>query len=104
MSDNINNKTNPNAQAVIVYKDANYVNLYGEKQQLESLLGKLDSQPFDLNMRYSSGTSWGPYLYFTSIASVYTLLLRNGFRLSHESGARFTSESNYFMEVWIRDW
>ncbi len=105
MNDSVNNKnkTNPNAQALVVYKDTSYIYLYGEKVQLESIACKLDSQPFDLTMRYSTSSSWGPHLSFTSIASVYTLLLRNGFRLSHESKAHLQHEANYFIEIWIRD-
>lgn len=99
-----NRKTNPNAQALILYKDTSYVYLYGEQAQLEKIAEKLDSQPFDLTLRYSTTNSWGPYLSFTSIASAYTLLLRNGFRLSHESGARYDNRDNFIIEVWIRDW
>ncbi len=96
-------KLKPNTQALIVYKNSNSIYLYGEKAQLEQLNKTIDSQPFDIICSLTSYNSWGPYLEFKSIASVYTLLLRNGFRLSHESKAHIANESNYFIEVWIRD-
>ncbi len=97
------NNFNPNAQALVVYKDSNLTYLYREKVQLEKLIQKIDSQPFDINMSLSTYNAWGPHLRFTSIASVYTLLLRHGFRLSHESKAHIQNKANYFVEVWIKD-
>ena len=97
------NKLNPNAQALVVYKDISFIYLYGEKAQLEQLNKNIESQPFDVKINSISYNSWGPYMRFESIASVYTLLFRNGFRLSHESKAHIQQKANYFIEVWIRD-
>ncbi len=95
---------NPFAQSLVVYKDQSRIYLYGEKKQLQEIAIKIPEQPFDLDMSFSTYGSWGPSLQFTSIASVYTILLRNGFKFLYEGKAHLSSESSYFIEVWYREY
>ncbi len=93
----------PLAQAVVIYKSTNHVYLYGEEEQLKTLCCNIEGTPFDLKISYRSVNSWGPHLEFTSISSVYTFLLRNGFIFFKDTKAYSGSEQDYFLEIWIKD-
>ncbi len=100
--DTSSSSLNPFAEALIVYKDHSNVYLYGEKNQLQTIACKIPEQKFDLTMNYYDTNTWGPHLKFKSIASVYTILLRNGFVYSHESKAQNSNEYYYHIEVWCK--
>ena len=89
-------------QSLVVYKDISNVYLYGEKEQLKKLITNSPTDSFTLDFFITSNT-WGPCIKFSSIASVYTFLLRNEFKLMHESKAHYSNESSYFIEVWYRN-
>ncbi len=86
---------NPYAQSLVIYKDISNIYLYGEKTQLQNIAVK---------MSFNSYNSWEPCLKFNSIASVYTILLRNDFKFLYESKAHLSNESSYFIEVWHREY
>ena len=86
-------KINPDVQTIVLYLHTNGAYMLCEEWQ---------EKQFSSYAKTSGNPAWGNGLKFTSIAGLYTQLLRLGFKFYHESN-HYGNERANTTEIWVKN-
>jgi hypothetical protein len=90
-------KINPDVQTIVLYLHSDGVYMFCEEWQEKLFLG------YAKTYKHHQNIEWGNGLRFSSIAGLYTQLLRLGFKFYHESKHYYTPNGTTLpTEVWIK--